>query len=105
MVLRNGVDGHAHIEKLAAVEQVPSASIVGIGFMREATFGFYDFSKNVGMDASCKRTSTCGKDLRKWAKAGGSNGSAAAVEIAMDTTPFVPSRICSSSLVARSISK
>jgi predicted DNA-binding protein with PD1-like motif len=47
MVLRNGDDVLAHIEKLAIVEQIPSASIVGIGFMREATFGFYDFSKKV----------------------------------------------------------
>lgn len=47
MVLRNGDDVIAHIERLAVVEQIQSASIFGIGFMREATFGFYDFSKKV----------------------------------------------------------
>ena len=47
MVLRNGDDVLAHLERLAVVEQIPSASIVGIGFMREATFGFYDFAKKV----------------------------------------------------------
>ncbi len=47
MVLRQGDDVIAHLERLAVVEQIPSASIVGIGFMREATFGFYDFSKKV----------------------------------------------------------
>lgn len=45
MVLRHGDDVLAHLERLAVVEQIPSASIVGIGFMREATFGFYDFAK------------------------------------------------------------
>jgi len=45
MVLRNGDDVIAHLERLAVIEQIPSASIVGIGFMREATFGFYDFGK------------------------------------------------------------
>ncbi len=45
MVLRNGDNVIAHLERLAVVEQIPSASIVGIGFMREATFGFYDFAK------------------------------------------------------------
>lgn len=47
MVLRNGDDVIAHVERLAVVEQIPSASIVGIGFMREAKFGFYDFSRKV----------------------------------------------------------
>ncbi|TPG24457.1 PPC domain-containing DNA-binding protein [Variovorax guangxiensis] len=47
MVLRNGDDVLAHIERLAVVEQIQSASIFGIGFMREATFGFYDFSRKV----------------------------------------------------------
>ena len=45
MVLRNGDDVIAHLERLAVIEQIPSASIVGIGFMREATFGFYDFAR------------------------------------------------------------
>ncbi|MEJ8850523.1 PPC domain-containing DNA-binding protein [Variovorax rhizosphaerae] len=45
MVLRNGDDVVAHLERLAVVEKIPSASFVGIGFMREAKFGFYDFSR------------------------------------------------------------
>ena len=45
MVLRTGDNVLAHLERLARVEQIPSASIVGIGFMRAATFGFYDFSR------------------------------------------------------------
>ncbi|WP_213954375.1 PPC domain-containing DNA-binding protein [Variovorax sp. dw_954] len=45
MVLRNGDDVIANLERLAVVERIPSASFVGIGFMREATFGFYDFSR------------------------------------------------------------
>jgi predicted DNA-binding protein with PD1-like motif len=45
MVLRNGDNVIAHLEKLAVSEKIPSASFVGIGFMREATFGFYDFGR------------------------------------------------------------
>jgi predicted DNA-binding protein with PD1-like motif len=45
MVLRNGDNVIASLEQLAVREQIPSASFVGIGFMREATFGFYDFGK------------------------------------------------------------
>ena len=45
MVLRNGDNVIAHLERLALVEKIPTASFVGIGFMREATFGFYDFSR------------------------------------------------------------
>jgi len=45
MVLRNGDNVIAHLQRLAIVERIPSASFVGIGFMREATFGFYDFGR------------------------------------------------------------
>ncbi len=45
MVLRNGDKVIAHLQRLAVVENIPSASFVGIGFMREATFGFYDFAR------------------------------------------------------------
>jgi predicted DNA-binding protein with PD1-like motif len=45
MVLRNGDNVVAHLERLAIVENIPTASFMGIGFMREATFGFYDFSR------------------------------------------------------------
>jgi predicted DNA-binding protein with PD1-like motif len=45
MVLRNGDNVIAHLERLALAEKIPSASFVGIGFMREATFGFYDFDR------------------------------------------------------------
>ncbi|WP_298232968.1 PPC domain-containing DNA-binding protein [uncultured Azohydromonas sp.] len=45
MVLRNGDNVLAHLERLALAEKIPSASFVGIGFMREATFGFYDFGR------------------------------------------------------------
>lgn len=47
MVLRNGDNVIAHLEKLAVAENIPSASFVGIGFMHEATFGFYDFKRKV----------------------------------------------------------
>jgi predicted DNA-binding protein with PD1-like motif len=46
MVLRHGDNVIAHLEQLAIAEKVPSASFVGIGFMGEATFGFYDFGRN-----------------------------------------------------------
>lgn len=45
MVLRQGDDVLRSLEKLAAEEQIPSASITGIGFLSEVTFGFYDFVK------------------------------------------------------------
>jgi len=45
MVLRNGDNVISHLQRLAIAENIPSASFVGIGFMREATFGFYDFGR------------------------------------------------------------
>ena len=45
MVLRQGDDVLAHIEKLGRQEKIPSASITGIGFLHEVTFGFYDFAR------------------------------------------------------------
>ncbi len=45
MVLRRGDNVLAHLEQIAIVEKIPSASFVGIGFMQEATFGFYDFGR------------------------------------------------------------
>jgi predicted DNA-binding protein with PD1-like motif len=45
MVLRQGDDLVEQIEKLAKTERLPSGSLTGIGFMREVTFGFYDFGK------------------------------------------------------------
>jgi predicted DNA-binding protein with PD1-like motif len=45
MVLRNGDNVVEHLERLAVEEKIPTASFMGIGFMREATFGFYDFSR------------------------------------------------------------
>jgi len=45
MVLRQGDDVIASLERLAKDEKLPSASFTGIGFMREVTFGFYDFAK------------------------------------------------------------
>lgn len=45
MVLRNGDNVIAHLERLAVEEKIPTASFMAIGFMREATFGFYDFSR------------------------------------------------------------
>lgn len=44
MVLRQGDDVIASLEALASAEKLPSASISGIGFMRDITFGFYDFA-------------------------------------------------------------
>lgn len=43
MVLRENDDVLAQIENLAKTENIPSASFTGIGFAKEATFGFYDF--------------------------------------------------------------
>lgn len=45
MVLREGDDVFQHLQELAAKEQIPSATIYGIGFGGKATFGFYDFAK------------------------------------------------------------
>jgi predicted DNA-binding protein with PD1-like motif len=45
MVLRRGDDVIASIEKLAESEKIPSASLTGIGFLSDVTFGFYDFAK------------------------------------------------------------
>ena len=45
MVLRQGDDIIARIEQLAERENIPSASITGIGFTRDITFGFYDFAR------------------------------------------------------------
>lgn len=45
LVLRQGDNVIDRLEKLAARENLPSASFVGIGFLREVTFGFYDFGK------------------------------------------------------------
>jgi predicted DNA-binding protein with PD1-like motif len=45
MVLRRGDDVLASLEKLAETEDIPSASLAGIGFLSEVTFGFYDFAK------------------------------------------------------------
>jgi predicted DNA-binding protein with PD1-like motif len=45
MVLRQGADVLAEIAALAASESIPSASFVGMGFLSEVTFGFYDFGK------------------------------------------------------------
>jgi predicted DNA-binding protein with PD1-like motif len=45
MVLRQGDDVLASLERLAATEKIASASIAGIGFLSDVTFGFYDFAK------------------------------------------------------------
>ena len=45
MVLRHGDNVLQNLEQLAQAENIPSASFVGIGFMSEATFGFYDFGR------------------------------------------------------------
>ena len=45
MVLRRGDDVIASIDKLAEDEKIGSASLTGIGFLSEVTFGFYDFGK------------------------------------------------------------
>lgn len=45
MVLRRGDNVIARLEALAEAEKIPSASLAGIGFFREVTFGFYDFGK------------------------------------------------------------
>jgi len=45
MVLRRGDNVIERLEALAAAENIPSASLTGIGFFREVTFGFYNFGK------------------------------------------------------------
>lgn len=45
MVLREGDDVFARLEALTVQEDVPSASFMGFGFLRRATFGFYDFER------------------------------------------------------------
>lgn len=45
MVLRRGDNVIERLERLASEEKIPSASLAGIGFFREVTFGFYDFDK------------------------------------------------------------
>ena len=45
MVLREGDNVLALLENLAREQQIPSAHFTGIGFAKEATFGFYDFEK------------------------------------------------------------
>ena len=45
MVLRQGDDVFARLEALAERERIASASFVGMGFLAEVTFGFYDFGK------------------------------------------------------------
>lgn len=45
MVLRRGDNVLQNLEQLAQAEKIPSASFAGIGFMSEATFGFYDFNR------------------------------------------------------------
>ena len=45
MVLRRGDNVLQSLEQLAQKEKIPSASFAGIGFMSEATFGFYDFAR------------------------------------------------------------
>ncbi len=45
MVLRRGDDVIASLGKLAEDEKIASASLTGIGFLGEVTFGFYDFDK------------------------------------------------------------
>ncbi len=45
MVLRQGDDLFAALEHLMTAEDIPSASLVGLGFAGTVTFGFYDFSK------------------------------------------------------------
>lgn len=45
MVLRQGADVLAELAHLAEKEAIPSASFMGMGFLSEVTFGFYDFGK------------------------------------------------------------
>ncbi|MDB5530402.1 MAG: DNA-binding protein [Devosia sp.] len=45
MVLRQGDDVFVWLESLMRDEAIPSATIVGFGFVHKATFGFFDFDK------------------------------------------------------------
>ena len=45
IVLREGDDVIANIEKAAKEQQIPSGNFTGIGFAQEVTFGFYDFQE------------------------------------------------------------
>ena len=45
MVLRHGDNVLQHLEQLTRTEKIQGASFMGIGFMSEATFGFYDFAR------------------------------------------------------------
>jgi predicted DNA-binding protein with PD1-like motif len=45
MVLRHGDNVLQSLEQLSRDQNIPAGSFVGIGFMSEATFGFYDFSR------------------------------------------------------------
>lgn len=46
MVLRQGDDVFARLEALMNEEKIPGATIAGFGFLRTATFGFFDFETN-----------------------------------------------------------
>jgi len=43
MVLRQGDDVFARLEALMREEKIPAATIAGFGFLRTATFGYFDF--------------------------------------------------------------
>jgi len=43
MVLRQGDDVFARLEALMRDEKIPAATIAGFGFLRTATFGYFDF--------------------------------------------------------------
>jgi predicted DNA-binding protein with PD1-like motif len=45
LVLREGDDVIASIEKLVKERQIPSGNFTGIGFAAEVTFGFFDFNQ------------------------------------------------------------
>ncbi|MEW6644740.1 MAG: PPC domain-containing DNA-binding protein [Pseudomonadota bacterium] len=45
MVLRQGDDVFAHLEKLIRDEDIPAASIRGFGFAGAIRFGFFDFAR------------------------------------------------------------
>nr|WP_314543999.1 PPC domain-containing DNA-binding protein [uncultured Massilia sp.] len=45
MVLTEGDDLFAELERLATAEQLTSASLTAFGFAGSVTFGFYDFGK------------------------------------------------------------
>lgn len=45
MVLRQGDDVLAHLAELMRLEDIPSASFSGFGFVESARFGFFDFAR------------------------------------------------------------